>query len=187
MKKKTSAYVTWMAIAVLLIGGIGLIINGKNRREQELAARYQDVTEDSPSLSVAGNSGGSAATANAQGPYKTEGGNEQENDNYFVKGRINTLVDLAEKDKKTVVWVSAPWCEICHAMRPFIHKSVNKFADKVAIKEIDFDSNPHLVKQMGLYGTPDFIVIDSAGKEIKRWGGATQSSFEAQLQAVSQL
>lgn len=183
MRTKGSIYITWIVVGVVLVGGVVLIVNGKGQRQKELANKYQDVKEETPTSSSNTNS-----NTIATGPYYTSGGNEQENDSFFVKGRVASLADIADKDKKaTVVWFSAPWCEVCHAMRPFVGKSVNKFSDKLAIKEIDFDSNPHLGSQFGLYGTPDFVVVDQSGTEIKRWGGATQSNFEAQLQAVSQL
>ena len=181
MKIKTSNLITWVVAITVMVAAFAIIVTTKKNKEKILANKYQDVKEDVVKAPV---SSGILATE----VYKTEGGNDQENDNFFVKGKVNTLTDLIDKNKEfTVVWISASWCEICHAMRPFVSKSMNKFAEKIAIKEIDFDSNRSLVSQLGLYGTPVFIAISNDGREIKRWGGATQSNFESLLEQLSKF
>lgn len=184
MKAKKSTYITWVVIAIILIGGIALISQGKKSQEKALAEKYQDVKEEP----LPTNSNNAEATPAQDGPYKTEGGNEQEDDNFFVKGSVDSLTSLVDKEKSaTIVWVSASWCEICHAMRPFVWKSMNKYADKVAIKEIDIDDNKQIARDYQILGTPAFFVLDKNGTIVTRFSGATQSAFESQLEKASQL
>lgn len=125
-------------------------------------------------------------TESPSGPYITKGPNARD-DNFFIPGRVESLASLADPTKQaTVVWVSASWCEICHAMRPFVAKSANKYADKVALKEIDYDINPGIVRDNAVYGTPAFFVLDQSGAIVSRFSGATQVLFEQHLERASQ-
>ncbi len=171
---KKSTYMTIGVVVLIVVAAFAaLAFSGKQRAKQE-ARQYQDLPASQASQNL--------------GPYKTTGGNEQENDSFFTTGRVENLASLADANKNaTIVWISAPWCGICHAIRPFIANSANKYADKVALKEIDFDSNPQIVSQMGLFGTPDFFVLNKTGAVVSKFGAVTQSTWEAQLQAASQI
>lgn len=167
-------YGIWIIVGLILVAAISaLTYSGRQRQKQE-AAKYADL-------------GPVVNQTQTAGPYQTHGGNEQENDNFFINGRVESLAAIADKSKPTIIWVSAPWCGICHAIRPFIANSANKYADKVVLKEIDFDSNPHIVSQMGLFGTPDFFTLNKEGVVVSKFGAVTQSTWEAQLEAASQI
>jgi|GEM_PF-6702658 len=115
-------------------------------------------------------------------------GKDAADDNFFIAGRVESLASLADTSKQaTIVWVSASWCEICHIMRRFVATSANKYATKVALKEIDYDSNPEIVRDQAIRGTPAFFVLDKNGSVVSRFGGANQSNFEAHLERASQL
>lgn len=165
----------WVISIVIIVAAIGAVVLFNHQKEKRLASKFADL-------------GPVANQTQTAGPYQTRGGNEQENDSFFTSGRVETLASLADPNKNaTIVWVSAPWCGICHAIRSFIATSANKYADKVALKEIDFDSNPHIVSQMGLFGTPDFFTLNKEGVVVSKFGAVTQSTWEAQLQAAGQL
>lgn len=181
MKTKTSTYIAWVIVLVILAGSIFVISQGRQKEQERLKAEYQDVPEASPSQET-------ATQQNAELPYKNIGPDAAD-DSFFIKGNVGALSSLVEKDKNaTVVWVSASWCEICHAMRPFVWKSANKYADKVAIKEIDFQDNyNNIVLPHKLFGTPAFLVLDKNGQLAFSFSGATQSMFEQQLEKASKL
>lgn len=165
----------WVISILIVAAVIGAIVLINKQKQKHLAAKFADLPQTTNQSSVSG-------------PYQTSGGNEQENDNFFISGRVESLASLADANKNaTIVWVGAPWCSICHAIRPFIATSANKFADKVALKEIDFDSNPQIVSEQGLFGSPDFFVLNKQGVVVSKFGAVTQSTWEAQLQAASQV
>lgn len=157
-----------MALALLFVAGITIMAlratNGSPRADQGI----------------------SASDASAQGPYRNSGPNARD-DNFFIPGKVTSLESLADQSKKaTVVWVSASWCEICHVMRPFVWKVANKYAESIALKEIDYDRNPEIIRTYGIYGTPMFLVLDRSGQIISRFSGATQESFEARFDQITQ-
>jgi len=176
MKNKTQNYITVGLLLVVLLSAFYVIRQGRQKEAGELAKEYQREKVDN------------VAEPEISGPYKNNG-RDAEDDNFYIKGAVGQLEFLAEKNKNaTVEWVSASWCEICHAMRPYVWKVANKFADKVAIKEIDFESNyNNIVLPNKIFGTPAFLVLDNTGSLAFGFSGATEEMFEDQLKMASEL
>lgn len=176
---------TAIVLGIIFVGGLAYLSFNKPASTASLGGGHQPPGTLPPVRGYA-DSDAAVGGGTGSGPYITKGQNARD-DNFFIPGRVESLASLADATKQaTIVWVSAGWCEICHAMRPFVWKSANKYANSVALKEIDYDTNPGIVRDNAIYGTPAFFVLDQSGVVVSRFGGATQESFEQQLERASQ-
>ncbi len=77
----------------------------------------------------------------------------------------------------TLVWFSATWCTVCERMEPFAHETASAVRGEVSFVEKSVDHDRSAASRYGVRGTPTFILIDAAGRELSR--------FHAQLDAAS--
>lgn len=97
-----------------------------------------------------------------------------------------TTASLTTPGKQTVVWFSATWCNICRQMRPFIAPTVARHADTLVLSEYDVDRESNLAQQYGVRGTPTFVLLDDAGRELSRRAGyMSEAEFERFITAES--
>lgn len=98
----------------------------------------------------------------------------------YLKPSSAVTASLANPGKKTVLWFSATWCEICKSMSPYIQNVIERHADQVLITERDVDREPALVRQYAVRGTPTFVLLDENGRTIAtRVGHLSESQFES--------
>lgn len=53
-------------------------------------------------------------------------------------------------------------------MQQFVAPTVAKHQDKLALVEKDVEREPALARQLRVFGTPTFILLDPQGREIGR-------------------
>lgn len=99
-----------------------------------------------------------------------------------VKNRIT----VPAENELTLAWFSATWCEICKTMRPFINQVVAEFPN-VHLEEHDVDQEAALAQRFRVRGTPTFVFINAADKEILRFNGASENGFRQQIQGALNL
>lgn len=88
--------------------------------------------------------------------------------------------NLINPGKKTILWFSATWCEICERMSPYVQSVVERHADRVVITERDVDREPALARQYAVRGTPTFVLLDESGKAVStRVGYLSETQFES--------
>ncbi|MBI4090080.1 MAG: thioredoxin family protein [Candidatus Kerfeldbacteria bacterium] len=98
----------------------------------------------------------------------------------YLKPSPVVTASLVNPGKKTVLWFSATWCQICKSMSPYVQKVVEQHADQVVITERDVDREPGLARQYAVRGTPTFVLLDENGKTIStRVGYLSESQFES--------
>jgi thioredoxin-related protein len=67
-------------------------------------------------------------------------------------------------------------------MERFVEPSAEKFEDRMAFVEKSVDHSPELVRQYRIFGTPTFVLIDSKGEEVGRFGfEAGSEPFEEKI------
>lgn len=71
----------------------------------------------------------------------------------------------------TLVWFSAVWCEVCERMDPFAHATASRYTDRLVFVEKSIDEDRQSSSRYGVRGTPTFIMLDSAGREVSRFHG----------------
>lgn len=85
----------------------------------------------------------------------------------------------------TLVWFSATWCTVCERMEPFAHETASTFTDRVSFVEKSVDHDRSAASRYGVRGTPTFILIDAAGREIARFHAQRDAaSFAAAIEGV---
>lgn len=84
--------------------------------------------------------------------------------------------------RPTLVWFSATWCTTCERMEPFAHATANRLTDELVFIEKSVDEESSTAARFRVLGTPTFVLIDSSGNEIARFGYQPDAgSFEAAI------
>ena len=63
----------------------------------------------------------------------------------------------------------ATWCGPCKSLSQIIEGAADKFT--IPIEEVDIDNNMDLAIEYGVRGVPVMVLLDDAGKEIRRQAG----------------
>lgn len=97
----------------------------------------------------------------------------------YLKSSPAVTADLTNPGKRTVLWFSATWCEICRTMAPYVQDVVERHADQIVITERDVDREPALARQYAVRGTPTFVLLDENGRTVTtRVGHMSEVQFE---------
>ncbi len=75
---------------------------------------------------------------------------------------------VASASAPIILDFTAPWCTICKEIEETVLNKPevqNKLRQVIFVK-VDYDSNPHLVKQFNIIGPPAFIFLDQQGNQI---------------------
>ena len=87
--------------------------------------------------------------------------------------------------KPTLVWFSGTWCHFCEAMEPFAFATAGERVSRMAFVEKSVDHDRSAARQYGIRGTPTFVLIDSTGRELGRFGyQANPAAFGAAIDGV---
>ena len=63
----------------------------------------------------------------------------------------------------------ATWCGPCKSLSQIIEGAADRIT--IPIEEVDIDSNMDLAIEYGVRGVPVMVLLDDAGKEIRRQAG----------------
>jgi thioredoxin 1 len=63
----------------------------------------------------------------------------------------------------------ADWCQPCKMLSKIIEGAKDKIT--LPIEEINIDDNQELAQQYGIRGIPALVIVDDAGKEVRRQSG----------------
>ena len=63
----------------------------------------------------------------------------------------------------------ATWCGPCKSLSQIIEGAADRIT--IPIEEVDIDNNMDLAIEYGVRGVPVMVLLDDAGKEIKRQAG----------------
>lgn len=87
--------------------------------------------------------------------------------------------------RPTLVWFSGTWCEYCEQMEPFAHSTAAALGGRVRFVEKSIDHDRSAAARYGVRGTPTFVLIDAAGREISRFFfQPTPQAFTAAIEAA---
>ncbi|GLW46947.1 thiol reductase thioredoxin [Streptomyces sp. NBRC 14336] len=73
-------------------------------------------------------------------------------------------------EKATLVQFSSAFCAPCRATRRVLGE-VSAMVPGVAHVEIDAEARLELVRELGIVRTPTVLVLDAAGREVRRAAG----------------
>lgn len=78
-------------------------------------------------------------------------------------------------ERATLVHVATAFCQPCRATRRVLTE-VAGMVDGVAHVEIDAAARPGLVRELGITRTPTVLVLDAAGREVRRAAGQPRTA-----------
>lgn len=83
-------------------------------------------------------------------------------------------VKLSEKFGKTMLFFAATaWCSTCAALDAEIKKRLAELPSNITILKVDYDNDKQTKAKYGVTLQTTLVLLDSNGKEIKRWIGST--------------
>lgn len=77
----------------------------------------------------------------------------------------------AATNKKRVYFFHATWCPTCKVANAEFTKNENSIPTDVVVFKTDYDTEKELKKQYAITYQHTFVLVDAAGKEIKKWNG----------------
>lgn len=83
---------------------------------------------------------------------------------------------------KTLVYLTAPWCGPCKALRPVIEKYAVEHPD-VTIVKVDADSCRPVLSQLNVRGVPTLIVFEGDVEKARHSGVASADKITELLNA----
>ncbi|RLT44121.1 MAG: hypothetical protein DWI58_01525 [Chloroflexi bacterium] len=83
--------------------------------------------------------------------------------------------------KPTLVWFSGTWCTTCASMDAYAQPTMEQYQPRIALVEKSVDHDRAAVTRYGVRGTPTFVLIDPAGKELARFTAAANAADFARL------
>ncbi|GAB4338383.1 MAG: hypothetical protein Kow0010_26720 [Dehalococcoidia bacterium] len=123
------------------------------------------------------------ARENAGGPISVYTGSHHTV--YHSSRPLPSASSPASDGKPTLVWFSGTWCEFCEQMEPFAHRVASGFRDRLTFVEKSVDHDRSAAGRYGIRGTPTFVLIDTQGRELTRFGFVRgEADFAARIEAA---
>ena len=152
-----------LRLVPLAIAGLVLVLVGA----YVFGARTSASPEERAAAAVQESAAEDLATANAGGAVRKYSGTHHTVFHSTVPlpdGRV-----AAPDARPTLVWFSGTWCEYCEQMEPFAHETAAALNDRVRFVEKSVDHDRSAASRYGVRGTPTFVLIDAAGREVSRF------------------
>ena len=73
--------------------------------------------------------------------------------------------------KKRVYFFHAKWCPTCKIANEEFVRDTYKIPDDIILFKVDYDTEKELKTQYGITYQHTFVLVDSQGKEIRKWNG----------------
>lgn len=99
---------------------------------------------------------------------------EDSSGNYLV---YSEAAYLAAADKKRVLFFYANWCPICAPVNVEIQRRSAELPDNLVILRVNYNDSDTdeaeraLAQKYGITYQHTFVLVDSAGRELKKWNG----------------
>ena len=102
---------------------------------------------------------------------------------------LPTAAEPQAEGRPTLVWFSATWCTTCASMDPFAPDVLSSFGDRLVVVEKSIDHDKASTERYAIRGTPTFLLIDAAGREVTRFHyvGSAEALRQTIEQALARL
>lgn len=180
----------WIVVAVVVIGGIGVLMMQGNQKEsammekkameekmmmEEKAMMEKKVMEEKAAME------GDAMMEKKDGAMMEKDEAMMEKDTAMMSKGSYEMYDasklaMAEKGK-VVLFFKAAWCPSCKTVDADIKANLAAIPAGVTILEVDYDKSADLKQKYGVTTQHTFVQVDAKGALITKWsGGATLAS-----------
>ncbi len=83
------------------------------------------------------------------------------------------------QSKKRVYFFHATWCPTCAAADAEFSAGISQIPTDVVVFKTDYDTETALKTKYGVIYQHTFVLVDSSGKEIKKWNGGALAEVVA--------
>lgn len=94
-----------------------------------------------------------------------------------------TYTDAINETPVVLVEFFATWCPHCQRMMPVVEQIKELLAGQVAVLQFDIDQNPELTREVGVTGTPTFIIYKNGQEAWRHSGEIDGNDLLAQIQS----
>jgi thioredoxin 1 len=168
--------------AVILLGGIGYLVNGQNaaQKAKDEASAMMKKTEDAAMMkkkeaeAMMKKTEGDAMMKKEDGTMMKKEGEAMTSDAMSKAGVFTTYApDALTKTEghKNVIFFSATWCPTCQATNKDIQANLGNIDPKLHILSADYDTSTELKAKYGVTMQHTFVVVDGNGNLIKKTNG----------------
>lgn len=84
-------------------------------------------------------------------------------------------VQVKSQTGKQLVLFYAPWCPHCKDMLPDWDRFTEANRSNVAVKKVNSELEPELIKEYDIQGFPTILLLDGSGKTIAKYEGERDS------------
>jgi len=74
--------------------------------------------------------------------------------------------EVEKSDQKVLLMFWGSWCPVCKKVEVLLNEIVEEHDDKLKIRKMNVDRNPHTAVKCNIMGTPTFLLFDKG--EIKK-------------------
>ncbi len=75
--------------------------------------------------------------------------------------------EVIASDKPVLVDFYADWCGPCRVLSPVVAELADEYADRIAVRKVDVDTNPELAGQFGVRSIPTLVLFkDGRAKDV---------------------
>jgi thioredoxin 1 len=147
-------------LATLICGlGVGLALAGCGSRS---------TTPTSPAAQVST----PAATGAATDREPTDQGKPTAKAGVYLDYAAYRADPAKYAGTKVVLFFHAPWCPSCRATEQDVLARRDSLPSGLTLVKTDYDSQQDLKKKYGVTTQHTFVLIDPAGKQLKKWSGS---------------
>ena len=90
-----------------------------------------------------------------------------------MENRVKSLTmqdfddEVIASDKPVLVDFYADWCGPCHVLSPVVAELADEYADRIAVRKVDIDTNTELAGRFGVRSIPTLVLFkDGSAKDI---------------------
>ncbi|MGE0538881.1 MAG: thioredoxin domain-containing protein [Dehalococcoidia bacterium] len=178
-RKSPGLRLTWLlGGGVAAIGAAFVVAVLLARDDTSTGASQQAMSASAQS----GESMTAMAEANSGGPVRVLRGSHHTV--YHSDQALPTAAAPRADGKMTLVWFSGTWCEVCETMEPYVHQTAVGYRDQEVLIEKSVDHARDDARRFAVRGTPTFVVLDPAGRELTRFHYQSASAFPAVMAGI---
>ena len=100
---------------------------------------------------------------------------------------LDVLKVMIEKELGVLLYLSAPTCNVCHALKPKITHLFENAFPKIKRLSVDTSVSPEIAAHFGIFSIPAVLVFLDGKEFVKEGRNISIAQFEAKISRIYQL